>query len=88
MSDGREFASEEERWEALRGEGVEAAAPDDWEPCLLYTSLRLRLRGAGRRRRGVRRRAGAAVEIHGAMRAARAGVRRGRDRAPAYAGGR
>ena len=32
MSDGREFASEEERWEALRGEGVEAAAPDDGEP--------------------------------------------------------
>ena len=32
MSDGREFASEEERWEALRGEGVEAAAPDGWEP--------------------------------------------------------
>ena len=32
MSDEREFASEEERWEALRGEGVEAAAPDDWEP--------------------------------------------------------
>ena len=28
----REFASEEERWEALRGEGVEAAAPDGWEP--------------------------------------------------------
>lgn len=32
MSDERAFASEEERWEALRGEGVEAAAPDDWEP--------------------------------------------------------
>ena len=32
MSDGREFASEEERWGALRGEGVEAAAPDGWEP--------------------------------------------------------
>ena len=32
MSDGREFASEEERWEALRGEGVEAAAPVGWEP--------------------------------------------------------
>lgn len=32
MSDEREFASEEEHWEALRGEGVEAAAPDDWEP--------------------------------------------------------
>ena len=32
MSDGRGFASEEERWEALRGEGVEAAAPDVWEP--------------------------------------------------------
>ena len=31
MSDGREFASEEERWEALRGEGVEAAAPDEGE---------------------------------------------------------
>ena len=27
----REFASEEERWEALRGEGVEAAAPDGWD---------------------------------------------------------
>lgn len=32
MCDEREFASEEERWEALRGEGVEAAAPDGWEP--------------------------------------------------------
>ena len=31
MSDEREFASEEERWEALRGEAVEAAAPDGWE---------------------------------------------------------
>ena len=32
MSDEREFASEEERWEALLGAGVEAAAPNDWEP--------------------------------------------------------
>ena len=31
MNDGREFASEEERWEALRGESVEAAAPDEGE---------------------------------------------------------
>lgn len=52
------------------------------------SGLRLRLRGAGRRRRGVRRRPGAAVAVHGALRAARAGARRGRDRAPACAGGR
>ena len=32
MSEGREFASEEERWEALHGAGVEAAAPDGWQP--------------------------------------------------------
>ena len=32
MSEEREYASEEERWEALHGEGVEAAAPDGWEP--------------------------------------------------------
>lgn len=32
MSDEREFANEEERWEALCGAGVEAAAPDGWEP--------------------------------------------------------
>ena len=37
MSDGREFASEEERWEALRGEGVRggrartAGEPDEGE---------------------------------------------------------
>lgn len=29
MSD---YATEEERWQALRIEGQEAAAPDDWEP--------------------------------------------------------
>lgn len=27
-----EYATEEERWEALHGEGVEAAAPDDFAP--------------------------------------------------------
>lgn len=32
MSDEHEFASEKERWEALRSEGVEAAAPDGWKP--------------------------------------------------------
>ena len=32
MSDEREFSSEEERWEALRAPGAEAAAPDGWEP--------------------------------------------------------
>ena len=32
MSDAKQFASEEERWEALRGVGVEAAAPDDFVP--------------------------------------------------------
>lgn len=32
MSDEKAFATEEERWEALHGAGVEAAAPDGWEP--------------------------------------------------------
>lgn len=32
MSDERAYASEEERWEALHGAGVEAAAPEGFEP--------------------------------------------------------
>ena len=28
----KDYATEEERWQALRIEGQEAAAPDDWEP--------------------------------------------------------
>ena len=32
MSDERAYASEDERWEALHGAGVEAAAPEGFEP--------------------------------------------------------
>lgn len=32
MSDERAYASEEERWGALHGAGVEAAAPEGFEP--------------------------------------------------------
>ena len=32
MSDEKVYASEEERWEALHGAGVEAAAPEGFEP--------------------------------------------------------
>ena len=32
MSDERAYASEEERWEALHGAGVEAAAREGFEP--------------------------------------------------------
>lgn len=32
MSDEKQFAGEEERWKVLHGEGVEAAAPGDFEP--------------------------------------------------------
>lgn len=32
MGENAEYATEEERWQALRIEGREAAAPDDYEP--------------------------------------------------------
>lgn len=32
MSDEKAYLSEEERWEALHGAGVEAAAPEGFEP--------------------------------------------------------
>ena len=32
MADDKTYATEEERWQALRIEGQEAEAPDDFEP--------------------------------------------------------
>lgn len=32
MAESKDYATEEERWQALRIEGQEAAAPDGWEP--------------------------------------------------------